>query len=147
LTGDQGDRVSEAARLYKNDYVDYLYITFTDPFTRDMLIRQAVEDGIPSVQIEVTSMTVSNTVEEAYAIKDLSQKNNVDSLIIITDPYHTLRTRIIFRREFRGSSISIQVRPVVGHWYRSDTWWKTFDGIQLTLEEYLKIFLYYFGIY
>jgi len=147
LSGDAGDRVTEAAWLYEHQYADYLFITYTDEPARDALIRSAQSAGIPGERVIVTEMQVSNTVDEARAIKALAEERAQDSLIIITDPFHTLRTRIIFRKELQGSGIAIQVRPVVGHWYRSTTWWRTAEGRRYTLEEYLKILLYYFGRY
>lgn len=147
LSGDTGERVAEAARLYQKQYASYLFITYTDEPARDALIRAAVMEGIPADRVIVTEMQVSNTVDEARAIKALAKERAQDSLIIITDPFHTLRTRIIFRNVFRGSGIDVQVRPVGGHWYRSTTWWRTAEGRRYTLEEYLKILLYFFGRY
>jgi len=147
LSGDTGDRVTEAAWLYEHQYADYLFITYTDEPARDALIRSAQLAGIPGERVIVTEMQVSNTVDEARAIKALAEERAQDSLIIITDPFHTLRTRIIFRNVFRGSGIDVQVRPVGGHWYRSTTWWRTAEGRRYTLEEYLKILLYFFGRY
>jgi len=147
LSGDTGDRVAEAARLYQKQYASYLFITYTDEPARDALIRAAVMEGIPADRVIVTEMQVSNTVDEARAIKALAKERAQDSLIIITDPFHTLRTRIIFRNVFRGSGIDVQVRPVGGHWYRSTTWWRTAEGRRYTIEEYLKILLYFFGRY
>ena len=147
LSGDTGDRVAEAARLYQKQYASYLFITYTDEPARDALIRAAVIEGIPADRVIVREMQVSNTVDEARAIKALAKERAQDSLIIITDPFHTLRTRIIFRNVFRGSGIDVQVRPVGGHWYRSTTWWRTAEGRRYTLEEYLKILLYFFGRY
>lgn len=147
LSGDTGDRVSEAAWLYENQFVDYLFITYTDEPARDALLWAAQLEGFPGERVIVTEMQVANTVDEARAIRALAEERAQDSLIIITDPFHTLRTRIIFRNELLGSGISIQVRPVVGHWYRSTTWWRTAEGRRYTLEEYLKILLYYFGRY
>lgn len=147
LSGDTGDRVTEAVWLYDHHFVDGLFITYTDEQAHNALVNAAVKEGIPTDRIYVTPATVSNTVEEARAVRALAAERDQDSLIIITDPFHTLRTRIIFRKELQGSGISVQVRPVVGHWYRSNTWWKTSEGVQITTQEYLKILLYYFGKY
>lgn len=147
LSGDKGARVAEAAWLFEHNYVEYLYLTFTDETARDNLLWEAQQAGIPLEQIVVTEMQVSNTVDEARAIRKLAREREDKSLIIITDPFHTLRTRIIFRKEFSGSGIKIRVRPVGGHWYRSTTWWRTAEGRQYTAEEYFKILMFYFGKY
>jgi len=147
LSGDTGDRVSEAALLMRNNYVDGIIITYTDEKARDALISEAVKKEISAGRIYVTYATVSNTVDEARAVRELAAERAQESLIVITDPFHTLRTRIIFRDIFEGSGIKIQVRPVADHWYRSDSWWKTREGVNLTIQEYLKIVLYFFGRY
>lgn len=146
LTGDLGDRVGDAAKLYKDNYVKGLIITFTDKQTMNMLVETAIVDGFPREDIIITEMKVKNTADEAKAVRELAKDQGVNSLIVITDPYHTLRTRIIFNKEFRNSGIQVQVRPVIDHWYRSDSWWQTKEGVNLTWEEYLKIGLFLFGL-
>lgn len=147
LSGDTGDRVSEAAILMRNGYVEGIIITYTNEAARDALFNAAVKKEISGGRIYTTYSTVSNTVEEAKAVRGLTDERTWDSLIIITDPFHALRTRIIFRDIFQGTGVSIQVRTVPDHWYRANTWWKTSEGVSLTVQEYLKIFLYYFGRY
>lgn len=147
LSGDSGDRISEAATLFDQEYVRYLFLTNTDETSVRNMESMANKLGFPYRKILVTEAVVSNTVEEAKAIRQLAEKEGVSSLIIITDPFHTLRTRVIFRDQLRGSGIDLQVRPVRDHWYRSDTWWKTAEGRQYTWEEYFKVFMYKFGVY
>lgn len=146
LSGDEGDRVSETVRLYKSGYVNALIITFTEEAARDSLVRSAVGEGFPGDGIFITEVAVLSTVDEARAVRDLAANHGLDSLIIITDPFHTLRTRVIFRNELQNTHIDIQVRPVRGHWYRSSTWWQTEEGRRYTYEEYLKVFLYLVGV-
>lgn len=147
LSGDKGERIQEAARLYDQGYVRTLYLTNVDAVTVRNMESDANDLGFPYKKIFVTEAVVSNTVEEAKAVRKLAEKRQATSLIVITDPFHTLRTRIIFRDQFRGSGINVQVRPVRDHWYRSNTWWKTAEGREYTWQEYVKIFLYQFGIY
>jgi len=147
LSGDTGDRVSEAAMLMRDGYVEGIIITYTNEAARDALFNAAVKMEISGGRIYTTYATVSNTVEEAKAVRGLTDERTWDSLIIITDPFHALRTRIIFRDIFEGTGVSIQVRTVPDHWYRANTWWKTSEGVSLTIQEYLKIILYYFGRY
>ncbi|MFH1446122.1 MAG: YdcF family protein [Chloroflexota bacterium] len=147
LSGDDGERVSAAIDLYYKGFVTSLVITYTDPQASQLLINEAVGLGFPVESIYVTKARVSDTVEEALAVRQLAGIQGIDSLIIITDPYHTLRTRVIFRRELRESGIAVQVRPVSGHWYRSDSWWMSSDGLRFTIEEYVKIFFYLIGVH
>ena len=78
LSGDTGDRVTEAAWLYEHQYADYLFITYTDEPARDALIRSAQLAGIPGERVIVTEMQVSNTVDEARAIKALAEERALE---------------------------------------------------------------------
>nr|HID14004.1 hypothetical protein [Anaerolineae bacterium] len=62
-------------------------------------------------------------------------------LIITTDPYHTRRGLVAFR----GTGITVIVRPVNEHWYRADFWWRSRDGLRETWTEYLRLALYAVG--
>nr|MBP8858361.1 YdcF family protein [Anaerolineaceae bacterium] len=100
-----------------------------------MFTQKEFPDGIFAV----------NETYAALAMK-IAQKRGFQSLIIVTDPFHTFRTRLIFRSVFRDSGIDLYVRPVRNHWYRSTTWWATSQGRQATLSEYIKIIAYFSGL-
>ena len=148
LSGGDATRLEEAATLYWDGYIDYLILTetgITDPELNtnySSIVRmEAIEMGVPSTAILITSIEVENTADEARAVLEISRKNGFSSLIIITDPFHTLRTRLIFNKYFKDSGISINVRPARDHWYQSDTWWLTSRGRKATINEYLRLLL------
>jgi uncharacterized SAM-binding protein YcdF (DUF218 family) len=143
------DRLVEAARLYQNKQADLIILTETGEvlpkFGKYSEIKRfdaILTLGIPSGAIMVTEKTVNNTEDEAHVVRKLIQPMNLKSLIVVTDPYHTLRTRMIFDNEFRNTNISIMVHPIPGHWYKSTTWWTSSAGWQATFGEYIRIFYY-----
>ncbi len=71
-----------------------------------------------------------------------AQDQGWSSFMVVTDPYHSFRTRLIFRREFRGSEVTISVRPVVGHWFQSSTWFYSREGWEVVILEIVKLFNY-----
>lgn len=109
--------------------------------------EEAMSLGVPAGGIVFTEKHGNNTYEEAYAVRRLlTQNNRVNSAIIVTDPYHTLRTRLIYREVFKDTKITVSIRPVRGHWYRSTTWWQSRTGWEMTLAEYAKILAYFMGV-
>jgi len=50
-------------------------------------------------------LAVESTYEEALAVRDFALNQGWDRLMIVTDPYHSFRTRFIFRRELQDSEI------------------------------------------
>jgi uncharacterized SAM-binding protein YcdF (DUF218 family) len=151
LSGDMG-RMSETATLFKDNFARVLILTETDqPFTgsdapetnstqaKRLLAQQ---EGIPSDAILVTRAESSSTLDEARAVLALLQEKGYTSCIVVTDPYHSRRTRMIFNDVFDGSGIKVIVRPVRDHWYRSTTWWLSPEGWRATASEYLKYIAY-----
>ena len=153
LSGGGIERYEEGARIYKEKLAQYYILTETGQtvtiyggsYTKE-LKQQVMDLGIPEGAIMVTEQHANSTLEEAGALKKLLRGANFKTCTIVTDPYHTFRTRLIFQRVFKNSGITIYVRPVRGHWYHSDTWFLSFPGIQATLSEYFKLAGFLVGI-
>ncbi|PKO06641.1 MAG: hypothetical protein CVU41_05950 [Chloroflexi bacterium HGW-Chloroflexi-3] len=151
LSGDDGDRVEEAIKWYEKGYGKYFVITRTH--TEDigegrtyseMLMRIAIDAGVPADSMFVTAGESSSTIEEAMAVKVLAKQRNITSILVITAPYHTRRTQMIFNREFKDSEIKVLVHPVEDSWYKPLTWYLSTQGWRQTLAEYASLVLIWF---
>jgi uncharacterized SAM-binding protein YcdF (DUF218 family) len=142
LSGDDGDRLALAIEMHERGLAPSLVITDTIRQANRLLIQEAVAGGFPEAEIYVTDMQVDSTVDEAKAVRSFAQDRGWDSLMIVTDPYHSFRTRFIFRRELRTSGVEIYIRPVVGHWFRSPSWFLRPEGWQFAFLEISKFFSY-----
>ncbi len=152
LSGGDSTRIDEAVLLYEEKFIDYAILTETGVTVSELgtdyssLMRfTAIQKGLPAGAILITEQHVESTVDEARAALKLVHQRGFDSIIVITDPYHTLRTRLIFRRVFKNETIRVIVHPVSGHWYRSKDWWLHLAGWRITLQEYIKLFGYLIG--
>jgi uncharacterized SAM-binding protein YcdF (DUF218 family) len=150
--GGDMSRMEEGARIYLEKNAQWLILTETTPREGEkvsdttILFKDTARNlGVPDSAILVTDQAAFSTLEEAQQTLKLSNRNSLKSLIIVTDPFHTFRTRLIFRSVFKDSGIDIYVRPVRNHWYRSTNWWMTADGRRATVSEYIKILAYLFG--
>ena len=147
------ERVAEAARLYQDKYGRTVILTETGEFLPEwnvnystLLVAEAVRLGIPSGAITVTEEAASSTFDEARIVRDLMANRGLKSCIVVTDPFHTFRTRLIFREVFEGSGMSVAIKPVTGHWYKSRSWWLSSEGRSATSLEYIKLLGYFLGI-
>jgi len=152
LSGGNIDRVEFATELIQEKYADLLILTETGQNVPELgrsyttlLKTEAIRLGIPNSAILFTDQPASSTYEEAQSIKQLMQRNDLRSVIVVTDAYHTFRTRLIFQEVFSDSDLKAIVRPVGGQWYRSKTWWLSPAGWQATLNEYSKIIAFMLG--
>ncbi len=150
--GNEG-RMDEALELYREKYARIVILTETgeriDEFdylqSFDLRI-QLLNNGVPSGNILITDTKVTSTLEEAQAVKQLLERRQFSSAIIVTDPYHTKRTSIIFKDVFSEQDIKLHFRPVNPSWYNSRTWFLTADGWKYTILEYVKLLAYKLGL-
>jgi uncharacterized SAM-binding protein YcdF (DUF218 family) len=153
LSGGDETRMREALDLYEAKYANIIILTETGRelenldvlHSFDMRI-QLMNNGVPTGNILITDHIVGSTVDEAVALKNLLTNRQFNSAIIVTDPYHTKRTSIIFHDIFGESPIKLIIRPVSSSWFNSHSWFLSPRGWQYTLLEYLKLTGYFLGI-
>lgn len=152
LGGGGEHRVVEAVRLVQERYGMWLIVTEPGETTPgegpgSRVFRWvAILEGISPDVILITEKTAGSTYQEAQAVLHTMQKHQLKSIIVVTDPFHTQRTRMIFRSVFAGSGLVLRVHPVPGHWYRSTTWFLSRAGWENTLREYIKLAAFISGI-
>ena len=147
LSGDDGDRLALAIEMHDQGIAPKLVITDTTEEANEMLVQEAQRDGFAPGDIILTPIQVRNTVDEARAVRELAQNNGWEAVMVVTDPFHSLRTRVVFRRELRQLDLEVLVRPVVGHWFRSTTWFLYPQGWVFVVNEIFKFFTYFlFGV-
>lgn len=149
LSGGDEHRIDEAIRLYQEEYADTIILTETGAFLEEFNAEYSKERrlvllnaGIPGGAIMITPRNAASTRDEAKDVKALIQSMHPGVLLVVTDPYHTLRTRMIWEEVFQGTETEILVRPVRDSWYSSSTWWLSKAGWKNTINEYVKLFGY-----
>lgn len=153
LSGGGRPRMEEAYKIYSEKYAKLFVLTETGaqlPGSNQQFIFQqkldAMDLGVPIGAIRETEAHAEDTSDEAKAVLKLLQQERAESAIIVTDPFHTQRTRFIFNKVFEDSGIRVNVRPVRGHWYRSATWWTSPEGWRVTIQEYAALLAYWSGV-
>jgi len=150
--GDEG-RMNEALELYREKYARIIVLTETGVRIEELdylqsfdLRIQLLNNGVPSGNVLITDSEATSTLEEAHAVKQLLERRKFSSAIIVTDPYHTKRTSIIFKDIFSEQDIRLYFRPVTPSWYNSRTWFLSRDGWKFTFLEYVKLLAYKLGV-
>lgn len=146
LSGGGEQRMSEAVNLFEENYAGTIILTETGAVLKEYNAEYSKElrlmlwnAGVPLSAIWITPRHAASTRDEAKDVRALVNNKNIHDLIVVTDPYHTLRTRLIWNEVFKDSGVNIIVRPVRNSWYRSTTWWLSIDGWKNTVTEYVKL--------
>jgi hypothetical protein len=98
--------------------------------------------GVPPGAIETFGTANKNTRDEAVALKEWAERNAASSFIIPSEIFPARRVRWIFRREFFGTAVSIEVPAIEPPDYTRRDWWKTEHGLVAFQNEVLK-YIYY----
>ena len=146
------ERTLFAIELFNQGYAGY-YVASDVPLNlpgldvpyRDLVKEEAIAHGVPEERVVALPVTVETTVAEAQALRQLAEEQAWPSLLVVTDPYHTRRTRRILDDVFEDSGIRLTVRPVANSWYQPDSWWQSEPSIRETWTEYAKLGLYLAG--
>lgn len=147
LSGGGKDRLEEVVRIYRQIGADVVLLTKAEGSrAENWNADELVSKGIPGEAIHITRGRASSTYEEARYTRETLEQLGMKSVLVITDPYHTFRTRLIFWSVYRGSGIEVRVRAVQGHWYRSTTWMLSWRGWETTLSELMKLVGFIVGV-
>ena len=147
------ERAEYAARLHQDGYAAWFVATdveqapdFSEALPADTPIaRLALEQGVAQRHIVTTAIPVTSTYTEALAVRDLAQREGWQSLIIVTSPSHTGRSRAIFRSVFTGTGITVSIHPSIGEKETDEAWWRDQDEREFVLREYAKLFAFCIG--
>lgn len=145
------ERIDHAIKLYKRGWGNKLYFTGNGealPFAfnnfGEVATAYADSQGVPEESV-ISSPSTASTYEEAVALKRLIYQNHdIQSVIIVSSPFHMRRVRMIFRKVL-PDKIKTIFHPVP--WSESKyarRWWSTEDSTAMVINEYIKLVYYYF---
>jgi hypothetical protein len=145
-------RVAYAAQLFRQGYARWFIVTsmqFAGAATwhqyADKVVSKLLYMHVPEDSIEIAPGAAATTYDEAIVLRRMVQAHGWHSLLVVTSPSHTRRARMIFQEVFERSGVSIIVRPITDQAYTAGDWWKSANGIQQALLEYLKLAMYLGG--
>lgn len=115
------------------------------PTTENIMRRILELRGVRNDQIQVLPGKSESTWTDAQALARFMKAHPQETVAIVTDCYHTRRSRWVFHRVLGADydrvffvSAPLDNVPV-------DSWWKTEDGLMIYLSEYFKLVLYLAG--
>ncbi|MGB9662253.1 MAG: YdcF family protein [Moorellaceae bacterium] len=146
LSGEQGERVETAVKLYKQGFAPRLLMTGGpvewNVAAADIMAWQAESLGVPPQDI-VLERRASSTYENAVYTLEILKQKGWRSAIVVTSPYHLRRTRFIFEKVFAGSNIRLSFYGAENPWLVPEEWWRQDRGIEVVGIEYFKLLWYW----
>lgn len=141
------ERARYAAELYNEGYADK--IIFSSGYTynhndAENMRLFAVSMGVPDGDI-ILEQKAQNTHENVVFSKDLLDRHNWKSALLISSPYNMRRAQLVFDRW--GNSMNIIYAPVKYSQFYDRTGGVSLEQISAICHEYLGIIYYWFKGY
>ena len=137
LNGDStGRRVAYGAELYHEGYAYKILLTGAG----EVMMQQALSQGISESDILLEAKSTTTFENAEYSLK-IAQNQGYKSAIVVTSPYHTRRSSIIFTKFFKG--IDLTICPVPYDPAMAQSWWKDSNSREFVISEYLKLVWHY----
>jgi uncharacterized SAM-binding protein YcdF (DUF218 family) len=155
LNGDFNTRPFFASDLYKQGLAPLVGIARAEdlpatklglvPNDTDVSIGVIKTLGVPADKIIVLPFPggVTSTFDEATALHDYIESNNIQRVILVTSAFHTRRARWIFNRELSELPVTLEMAAAPNVGFNSTNWWKNEEGLITLNNEYVKL-VYYF---
>lgn len=61
---------------------------------------------------------------------------------MVSTEFHLRRVRWVFRRNFKGTGITVLVQPAQSRRYDAARWWASEEGLLMVNNEYVKLAYY-----
>jgi len=146
LGGGGGSRLRKGISLYDTGVVKQLLLVDKRKgawtYIQDHLCPDCRTDGKDVVILDGSV----NTISDATLVAKYCKKHGIDSILVITDPYHSRRALIIFNAEFEGTAVEVSVvnsEDYVGKLSPHEKWWQDNRTVKVIWGEISRIFFMY----
>ena len=154
LASHEWERLPEAAALARR--WPEARVLLTQPITVsafncndcDHRMDRLIAAGVAKDRIVLLPRRVYRTLDEAAAFREWAVQQGMKSVMVVTSPYHTIRSLETFRHVLMGTGIAVGVRPASGTRVEPGRWWlHKYDRWYVGYEWRARIFyLVRFGV-
>lgn len=141
ISGDEGQRLTSALNLYRDGWASVLVFSGAardpaSPSNASAMRQKALEAGVDSDDIIIEEGS-HNTRENAHNVGELLREQGLDSIILVTSPYHQRRAHLEF--SWVNEDLTILNYSAKDEDWRRSQWWISPRGWYLTVSESTKI--------
>ena len=142
LGGGGGSRLRKGISLYDAGLVDRLLLVDK----RKRAWKHIQDHLCPDCKTKGKDVVIldgsANTFTDATLVAQYCSKQGIDSILVITDPYHSRRALIIFEAEFEGIGVAVSVinsGDYVGKLSPHEKWWQDNHTVKVIWGEISRI--------
>lgn len=140
--GETDERVAEGVQLFNHNLAPVMIMSGAardaGPSNAEAMKQIAIRQGVSEDKI-IIEENAQDTIGNAKYVKDLIEQNKIQSIILVTSPYHQRRAYITFH-QYLGDQFTIINHSSADSAWRKNGWWRDAWARQLTWQELQKNF-------
>lgn len=113
------------------------------PPTSEIVRRILLHRGISKETIISLKSANRTTFDDARVLAGYLESEPQDTVIVITNAFHTRRTRYIFREVLGRKADRLRFIAAPNPGFADDNWWQQRSGIRIVLSENIKLLFYF----
>ena len=98
---------------------------------------------LPPSSVLLLDPPPENTMDEAEQAAEILSSRGLRSALLVTDPFHSRRSALLFRPIFASHGLSVRSTPVQPDALNLAQWWSTPLAARRTAEEWTKLAAYF----
>jgi hypothetical protein len=114
-----------------------------DTTWRDLYRAGRTASELPSSSLLILDPPPENTIDEARLAAGILSARGLSSALLVTDPFHSRRSALLFRPIFARHGLSVRSTPVLPDSLDLAHWWATPLAARRTTEEWAKLAAYF----
>lgn len=139
------ERYKYGMKLYQKGYGHYIIFSGGnmkgEPSEAERMAEMALNDGFPNETLIIEGNSES-TWENTLFVKKILLERQLETVILVTSPYHTLRAKTMFK----DKGIDVTAAPVMNSEFFAASGIENYRIAQLIFTEYIKFGLYKINI-
>jgi uncharacterized SAM-binding protein YcdF (DUF218 family) len=136
------DRIPYGVKLYQSGYANKILLSGGNKYANRNMKQLTLSLGVPESSILQEDQSRTTYENAKYSLK-IVQAQGYKSVIVVTDPYHTRRSSIIFNQVFKGKGIDVTMCSVPYNPAMTYEWWEDRYSTVWVISEYLKLVWHY----
>jgi uncharacterized SAM-binding protein YcdF (DUF218 family) len=150
LAGNAPQRLMQGEKLFDAGYAPLLIVSDEPVVTFGMettwyalFLAGVAAPSIPRDRVIPLDPLPTSTIDEARESAAILEQRGLRSAIVVTDEFHSRRSRLLFQAEYRRHGLQVTSYPVEGQEAPLAAWWVDPIVARSVMEEYVKT-AYYF---
>ena len=103
----------------------------------DIIKSLLIQEGINIGDVIVIKEDPYNTFENIIVVNNFIKKRNINSIVFLTSPYHTFRSKLIWKKNF--PEVEVIIPRMIDTPKSKLIWGISYDKIKIIFYEYLVI--------